>query len=98
MASLGLTIYGSSVALSALPTRPSAVHPPAAPAYAQPPQFQHLGYQPPQYGYHPLPPLARYGAPWPAMEDARGGQDSGMGLGAPPAQAEQVKVKKGWLK
>lgn len=93
LASLGLTIYGSSVALSVLPARPAATA--ASPAYPQPPQFQHLGYHPPPYGYHPMSPPVGYGASWPAMGDGSEGAGS-RGLGAPPVQAE--KVKKGWLK
>lgn len=65
---LGLTIYGSSVALSILPSRPMHQQPsyPLPSQHLGPPHFQHLGYQypsAPQFGLQ-APNLAGYGADW----------------------------------
>ncbi|KAI5480483.1 nucleus export protein Brr6 [Pseudohyphozyma bogoriensis] len=90
---LGITIYGSSAALSLLPSRPAAtsthtVYPTGAPA----PHFQHLGYGPPPgYGYSPLPSPAYGQRPWDVAEK----QAESMGLAAPPAA--QTEKKKGWF-
>lgn len=52
---LVLTIYGSSVALSLLPSRNQhAAHAPPSPYSIGPPHFQHLGPVPP--AYYALPP------------------------------------------
>lgn len=50
---LGLTIYGSSVALANLPARtPAAAAPPASPVGGPPPHFAHLSpYGAPMYPY-----------------------------------------------
>ncbi|KAK4701837.1 hypothetical protein P7C70_g4389, partial [Phenoliferia sp. Uapishka_3] len=96
MAILSLTIYGSSVALSALPVRPTPTAAPPSPSF--PPHFQHLGYHPSPspYGYPPVNAYAGNGWEGPA----------GLGLGAPETRAEpmgrvreeeKVKGKKSWF-
>ncbi|KAM0753304.1 hypothetical protein T439DRAFT_195282 [Meredithblackwellia eburnea MCA 4105] len=102
IATLGIMIYGSSAAMSLLPSRsstpPHATLHPANPAYhphAPPSQFQHLGYQP--YGYPPLAPSPGYGSPWATQAASHREQEqASLGLGAPPIQ--EKGGKKGWLK
>ncbi|GAA5851361.1 hypothetical protein JCM8547_004218 [Rhodosporidiobolus lusitaniae] len=85
---LGLTIYGSSIALSILPSRTAAAAPPPSPSAQTAPHFAHhpaaaLGYgAPPGYPPYGLPYAA--GAGW--VVDNNGGRGEGKeqsGLGAP---------------
>jgi len=90
---LVLTIYGSSVALSLLPSRNVHAQPPPSPYGIGPPHLQHLGAVPPAYyalspqGY---PPQVQ-GSGW-AVGPPGGGSPA---LGGPKGDAKGAK--KGWF-
>lgn len=92
---LVLTIYGSSVALSLLPSRNRhAIHPPPSPYGIGPPHFQHLGPVPP--AYYALPPQGyapqAAGGGW-----AVGAPGAGGGSPALEGSGAEKEGKKGWF-
>lgn len=99
---LGLTIYGSSIAISN--RSPSSPIPPyvyPSSPHIGPPHFQHLGYQYPP-GYALPPQTNQYGQQqqhWEREEKNKMDQQS-MGLGAPPSMSngeEKQKKGKSWF-